>query len=190
MPRHHQDSLRKDGLWPPLDEHSTEKGLNLYLQIAVSTFTGETKFNCWNGRSPVEVTFVLQVKPSYTIATVKDIIERRKGFLRHQHNLWSGGQILDDSRTLFDYNIQNKSFITMVREFPKIVISISSLLRPTFTVEGLMESDTVDALKARIQVQTDIPSDSQSLTYKWHELRDNFTLLDYGIGQHSTVYLS
>ena len=135
-------------------------------------------------------TMTLHVKPSDTIASVKAKIQALTGFTPNAQNLWLGGQSLNSLRTLADYDIQNESTLHMDREFPEIVILISSHVGPSFRVVDLMQSDTVGALKAQIRRETGIPPDRQLLIFSNSELQDNKrTLLDEDIQEGSTVFL-
>ena len=160
------------------------------MQIFVNALTGKTHICAHGVRGPQVLTITLYVKPSDTIASVKAKIQALTGFTPNEQNLWLGGQRLDSLRTLADYDIQNESTLHMDREFPEILILISSHVGPSFRVVDLMQSDTVGALKAQIRREIGIPPDRQLLIFSNSELQDNKrTLLDEHIQEGSTVFL-
>ncbi len=50
-------------------------------------------------------------------------------------------------------------------------------------------SDTIEAVKLKIQEKTGIPAEQQILTFGSRQLEDGRTLADYNIGKGNTIYL-
>ena len=131
----------------------------------------------------------IDVNPSATILNVKTEIAGKEGIPPEVLSLMFAENLLEDDRTLSDYNIPTNSTVDLIFRPPNVIrIFIKTQTGKTIALE-LDPIDTIRFIKIKIQEKEGIHPEQQCLTFVGNELEDCHTLSDYKIQENSTFLL-
>ncbi|KAF5823437.1 putative Ubiquitin-like domain-containing protein [Helianthus annuus] len=156
---------------------SIHKSVDLsYMEIFVNIYTGKT--------------ISLLVNPTCSIDDVKSMIQSKEGIYYEEQVLIFNELVLEDSGTLFDFHVNRKSTLTLMRRSKgyseSLKIFIKLLTGEIFT-HIVKSSDTVRSVKAKIQDKVHIRRHEQELIFNEIILCDDDTLASYNINNESTL---
>ena len=145
------------------------------MQICVKTHTGKV--------------ITLEVEASDTIENVKSKYQDREGIPPEEQLLVFAGKQLHDGYTLSDYNIRKLSTLDLISlGLGTKKIYLKTLTGKTITLEVEL-SDTILAVKSKIEIEEGIPPGQQRLIFAGQQLEDGRTLADYNIQNKTTLHL-
>ena len=128
----------------------------------------------------------LNYDPSSTVA---EVTQQSREFMAiaEEQVLVFGKQVLQDSRTLTSYNIQNKDALSLLPEAITIFVRTQTGMQTVLDVNIL---ELVKVIKSKIEQEWGLPIKQQILKFDNTELNDCKTLHDYSIQDESALILS
>lgn len=137
----------------------------------------------------------LDVELSDTIEGLKkqiqgEILEEEGDIPPEQQSIVLAGKSTEDGRTLSDYNFQQEcTIIVLLRRVRQVLIRTrGGKASQAFTL-NVAPSDTIAAVKTKIQEKEGIPVDQQCLCFAGNLLEDGRTLEDYRVRWQATLEL-
>lgn len=89
-------------------------------------------------RTPNAQTITIEVEPSDSIENLKTLVQERTGYQPSQQRLIFVGRVLEDNRTLADYNIQKESTLDLELDLPAAIPTMSewAMIMLAFVLAG------------------------------------------------------
>jgi len=145
------------------------------MQLFVKTLTGKT--------------VSIEVEEGESIEDVKAKIAEKEGIPPEQQRLIFGGQQLQDSKTIDDYDVGDDATLHLVlRLRGGMQLFVKTLTGKTVSIE-VEEGESIEDVKAKIAEKEGIPPEQQRLIFGGQQLQDSKTIDDYDVGDDATLHL-
>ena len=159
-----------------------KSSLNLSLQVPAEKMYCLEVIIVTEGRRLIN----LAVRPIDSILDLKKKIKVMTGVPRHKQILNFADRELENTRTISEYRIRNKSVIDLVVKIKVYVVT--SLTQEGMTLE-LRPKDTVESVKEKIHAKTKVSPYRQVLQFNGKQLDDVHSLNYYNIENRSKLFL-
>jgi len=116
-------------------------------------------------------------------------IAEKEGIPPEQQRLIFGGQQLQDSKTIDDYDVGDDATLHLVlRLRGGMQLFVKTLTGKTVSIE-VEEGESIEDVKAKIAEKEGIPPEQQRLIFGGQQLQDSKTIDDYDVGDDATLHL-
>ena len=161
-----------------LGSYGIRNGDSLHLlfvpQLKVRTSTGETVH--------------VKVSTGDSVSTVKTELYKHVGVNPECQCLLFAGQEMEDYRSIASYNILGQIEPTVHLVVRPALIYVRSLTEETISVD-YNPNDTIASVKDKVQAKLGLPSNQQTLIFRYQVLEDDRTIRSYHIQSRSTIYI-
>ncbi len=137
-------------------------------------------------QTPAGKIITLEVKASDTINEVMSKIQEKEGIPTQKQRLTFNKDILEEHRTLYSYDIQKDSTLTLETKL-HVYVSVPSTGVSTSTLDTF--AATVEDVKSIVQRKYHIPPSQQILTFRDQQLEEGCTQSHYNIEEDSSLGL-
>lgn len=132
----------------------------------------------------------LDVEPSDSILDIKLKLKDKEGIDPELQMLFFAQLLLEDHKTLADYNIQKESSLHMIRGKRGRIDTYVKLPNGKTPILEMNSHDSILQLKWKIEDKEEIPADQQRLIYAGMELVDeNKSLEEYNLNAAVNILL-
>lgn len=151
-------------------------------------------------KNPLQLTVIAQstgesinidsLFPTDTLQGLFGLLQQKLQSPPDAHQLVFNGKLLSGQRSLGDYGLQDGSVIDLYSTKPSLVcLEVSTVAGERFTVR-VSVSETVRAVKTRLQEQINIPAGEMVLMYNSTVMEDGKVLSYYSLSQKASMWLS
>ena len=127
------------------------------------------------------------VPPTSTIEIIKNKIFEIDNLPPIFQHLSFDNKVLDNNKTLAEYNIKNKSVLNLTLLTSNGIIVFVERISGRKIILEVQYSDPILAVKKKIEEIENIKAERQSLCYEGKELDNNKIVSDYGIKPESII---
>ena len=174
-----------------LNDYNVKRGSTHHLVLRLSGGGGESQLFI---KTMTGEMITLEYELTDTISQVKTAIQEKEGIPVDEQQLLFNGYYLEDGRTLYDYNIHSSSMFHLVLKLncpPGAGVLQVFVETPSGKSINLIvkSSDTLSAVKTRIEMKERIIVQQQMLVYDGKRIDENKPLSDYNVQSGTLLHL-